>query len=40
MENNGEPSQQPSNQSVLNINLHWQTEIQTLTIEVEGEGEV
>jgi len=37
MDNNGELSQQLSNQGVLNIDLlHWQTEIQALTVEVEG----
>ena len=37
---NGEPSQQPSNQGTLSVDLHWQTEIQALTVEVEVEGEV
>jgi len=38
MENNdGEPSQQPSNQGALNVNLHWQTGIQALRVEVEVE---
>jgi len=41
MENNdGEPSQQPSNQGALNVNLHWQTGIQALRVEVKVEGEV
>jgi len=41
MENNdGEPSQQPNNQGALNIDLHWQTGIQALTVEVEVEEEV
>jgi len=41
MENNdGESSQQPSNQGVLNVDLHWQTGIQAVTVEVEVEEEV
>jgi len=41
MENNdGEPSQQPSNQGALNVDLHWQTGIQALIVEVEVEDEM
>jgi len=41
MENNDEePSQQPSNQGAINVDLHWQTGIQALKVEVEVKGEV